>query len=340
MLEAADIFDDDPQENAAYFRARVQDHTLLSGPRYSEKLGTPDFPITPRHGVRALAVPSTGPDRLTDLPPELLLDVLTFLPIRRIIQLRQVSRCFMRIIDGSEASLTRHGISYNRGPLNFRIKWLTDFQGLDLLDIVERYQAYYGPIDDMFDQKASSVLRQSLCEAARGYATVNVVAGRIRRQWEVVDFAMVLAARRADPACRWRPWKCANGATDIRLAYLKEYLQRSTFEVQAGERLELQVRDKEPFGGRGYTVINGLPKHFLTWRKSLYLLQLPDTFDHCALEMFCDIFDLPPVEECKLSYCIKTKEMAQLVRDATARERDLAASLFRQAAVLEELFIW
>nr|OQO19082.1 hypothetical protein B0A51_12442 [Rachicladosporium sp. CCFEE 5018] len=292
-----------------------------------------------------MAAAFTRPERLTTLPPELLVEVLILLPIRQIVQLRQVNRHFRQLVDGNEAAITRHSLAYNQWRLGSRHRRLTDFRGLELVDAVHEYYSYYGLIYDFSGARElrtpSRLIRASLrSNFPRSFpdpAGVQSVPFA-----ELSSFVSALQASctdmHGDPrAEKHRP------VSEKRVPHpLAEMLGWNTPLFGDPESLQKKLQNATLLRGPHHTLVHGTPEHLVTWRTDMSpRLQdkIPLFWDHRGTRVTSQILQLPDLEH-NFSYCVKTEAMASVFWDAADDKFGFIESPFRQAAVMEELFIW
>ncbi|OQO09965.1 hypothetical protein B0A48_04320 [Cryoendolithus antarcticus] len=292
-----------------------------------------------------MAASHLGYDRLTTLPVELVLAILTVLPMRQIVQLRQLSRHFRELVDGNKSTLTRQSLAYNRSRLRSRHQRLTDFRGLELVDVVHQYISYYGIIYESNDLEVVRVpyppifksFRATLIESTPGFARARRVAHE--KLWWFIS-----TLQRA----------CAERDGETRVSECHPMLEMEDFFPRAApmdrrapffgnrDNLIAKLENKDLFCGPHYTRVHGKPQYFLTFRMGMsdcLEAYYPRPWDYGGTEVTSRILLLPDLKQ-RFSYCIKTQAMASIFWDAAAEVGDFAASRFRQAAVLEEMFIW
>ncbi|KAK6430862.1 hypothetical protein LTR95_012979 [Oleoguttula sp. CCFEE 5521] len=274
-----------------------------------------------------MATAHAGPERLTELPLELLLEIITLLPMRQTMSLRQLSRSFKKLVDGNEPKLTRHSLVYNPLRLNSRHRRLTDFRGLELVDVVHQYMSYYGVMYELNDFDDLQIPWRSIFVSFQS-ALVDCIPGFANADPVTHGDAHVSEDRSMPESLIHFPLA---SPTDPSAPFFGDF-----------ESLTRKLEDPNLLRGPHHTRIHGMPDCFLTWRieeGENFEERNPGPWDHGEIDVTMGLLRVPNLER-RFSYCIKSKTMASVFWNAMDGYPDFAASQFRQAAVLEELYIW
>lgn len=275
-----------------------------------------------------------GEDHLTALPAELLVDIVEQLPVREICRLRSVNRHLRDFVDANQGLLTQDLIGYHQARIHDEYKLLTDLSGCDIVDALRRYDSHYGIVRD--DQDTLAVRKSEAVSPTFDFhwmASHHFPAGTYRAsdRWRQIYSLMSGTAqteqhaqvqRMAVTLCLqnhvWSP-----GFADAE-AFIAKLAQVTSTRVDAA-----------------YVAV---PSNFITKRKVddtkyMYRLQthegLADRREKFELEQLLGLPDLGPTEG-SLAYCLSSGETASLVCSMTQGR----SSKLKQAAIIEEIFIW
>nr|OQO19083.1 hypothetical protein B0A51_12443 [Rachicladosporium sp. CCFEE 5018] len=290
------------------------------------------------------------PDRLSSLPPELLLKILALLPPRDLCRLRPLSGFFAAFVALHKSSLAHDTVTTHRTRLRNRFQSLLSLAGLDLIGIIDRYYGYYG--DACF-----AVAEES------GRRSYPILSGMFMISWHLRPEALRNIDKQAFQQGVYESMVdflfCHrymhgnlqdNRDTDLYDAatYLWATLEHTAvyggIAEENAEYFRAKVQDKSLFKGPRYGDSNRrrVPRFPITPRLGYEYPRCPMYNRFCRRLLFTKILQLPSLWP-GLAYFVKSARMEGLVYAACTHETPEGTRLMKsplfQATLLEETFL-
>lgn len=275
-----------------------------------------------------------GEDHLTALPAELLADIVELLPVREICRLRSLSCHFRDFVDTNQGLLTQDHISYHQARIHGEYKLLTDLSDCDIVDALRRYDSHY---DFVGHSPYTSAVRNS-----------EAVSPTFNYNWMKAHHHAAAGTHRA--SVEWMRIYFLMSVAE----HIKQHAQVQRMAVDMCLRDHVWspgFRNAEAFIAKLTQVTSTrvdvahvvMPSNFITRRKldtkymgsSQTRERLGNPQEETELEQLLGLPDLDPTDGW-LAYCSSSGKTASLVREM---EQGRSARL-KQAAIIEEIFIW
>lgn len=292
-------------------------------------------PTQPDMGQRSPVI--EGENHLTILPAELLTNIVERLPVREICRLRSLSRHMRDFIDTSQEQLTRDPTVYHRARIKAEYKLLIDLSDCEIIDALKRYDSHYGLKGDTttfpltwflpFKLRAMSLTFYLSWVRSHGFPSSDRYrdAGTLMQVYFFFSQNEYLSRHSTALSSAWNliidPW--CFGFTG-----LGDFMAKFTQGVF--------TKNDVPYAS--------VPPYFLTERKiaSAVFGGRPVTrkghCDHLEASKLQLLLNIPELqyERGAVAYCSMSGSALYLVDDA---DQGPLATL-KQAAIIEEIFIW
>lgn len=294
---------------------------------------------------------------LHNLPAELLHAILILLPVRTLYKARGLNKYFKNFVDENETTLLLDTLAYNRARLTKRGELLST---TNFLEGLKKFYAYYGLPEDPQDffRIYTSLTLRCIQKGAHSYS--DETDEEDEEQQMVAD----------DDALQAGWFKGAVGdmvfgpqgggisyETSIKEALASEasvvgklravLLVRMKFNPETNSELLRTLSSFQSIPSSRYTEIYGCPVHFLTSRIWGYGGRFSLFEGVC--EGLPDLLNIPSFEEVAeedgyrphpfLACCAKSKAAWCIAADAS-NQGLTSLPIFKQAALLEEMFVW
>jgi hypothetical protein len=273
-------------------------------------------------------------DHLTALPAELLVNIVEQLPVREICRLRSLSRHVRDFIDTNQGRLTQGLISYHRTRINFEYTYLTDLSDCDIIDALRRYDSHHGldPETDAafphhsFKQSAMTLTMNH--NWLRSHRLPSTVQHERAGHWLQMSYFMISAD---DSECR---------------KFLKSLWDTTPHPRSFGftEGDSFVAKFMELLSTRDGVAHGTVPPYFLTERKVAPIYSCPAAktreghCDYGKTSKLLLLLRLPDLQqdEGTLAYCSMSGNAVHLVDEVDQGP----STVLKQAAIIEEIFIW
>ncbi|KAK6432125.1 hypothetical protein LTR95_011704 [Oleoguttula sp. CCFEE 5521] len=284
--------------------------------------------------------------RLTSLPAELLIKILELLPVRETFRLRIISRVLKGFVDKHEKALARITAECHRQRLLDRLRWLLDLDGLSLLDILHRYTSYYGHIGLESPHDNGQTVLPSVIGMTLAYKFPKLSDDDSMEVGEkMLDFWLCFMECHKWMHCHSFSENNSEAYAEIKRTWERAEIQAAhlTDPDNVVEYLRARLQDRSLLQGPRYTDKHGLPRFPITSRPGLQDLGQGLFFSECG-SLLRERFQLPFPLKAGFAYCVKTQRRQDIVYiTSTSTEpwkTALLRSPFRQAAMLEEMFVF
>ncbi|GAB7322667.1 hypothetical protein MBLNU13_g03572t2 [Cladosporium sp. NU13] len=276
-----------------------------------------------------------GEDRLTALPTELLASIVEQLPVREMCRLRSLSRHFRNFIDTNQGLLTQNLVSHHRARINREYKLLTDLSDSDIVDALRRYDSHYDVVID--DQvivsgltKIETVSSTLYFNWIRSHHFPAAASNHTSSAWVQIYSIMIfpeLAPRHtvhlsvAVGVCfRNHVWSPGFTNAAACKAKLKQVTSTRVDAAYADVKFQFITQRKAGTTQNGtFTIHEGII----------------DPQKRSKLEQLLGLPDLESTEG-SLAYCVSSGKRTSLV----LKMDQGPSTKLKQAAIIEELFIW
>lgn len=275
-----------------------------------------------------------GEDHLTALPAELLAEIVELLPVQEICRLRSLSCHFRDFVDTNQGLLTQDHISYHKARIHDEYKLLTDLSGCDFVDALRRYDSHYGCVRDGPDISA--------------FRKFEAVSSTLNFNWMKSHHLAAAGTHRASDTWMigYSLMSVAKGAenhTQLQRTALGKCLQNNVWSPSFTDAEAFVAKLTQVTSTRVDAAYVAIPSNFITQRKPgtryVGLFQtregLASRREKLELEQLLGLPDLDSTDGL-LAYCSRSGKTASLVREM---EQGRSARL-KQAAIIEEIFIW
>ncbi|KAK5124662.1 hypothetical protein LTR85_001375 [Meristemomyces frigidus] len=268
---------------------------------------------------------------LTNLPAELLHATLVLLPARTLYRTRRISKLFKDYVDDNEEALLKFTTAYNRNRLAKRGKLLSS---TTFIEALKCHYAYYGLLgDSAFLLPVYGTFARNCAE--NGAGIVDRVQG--------VSFGNMIYRFLARETMADENTAKATASNMMRKMRVALTVGTQCDPVTLAELIEA-VDGLSDVQSARYTEKFGEPKHFLTSRRRgafAVLYNVKGAYDRLPAVLGIPSF-VDEEEERKsgdLAYCAKSKAAWCIAADAE-KQGLTTLPLFKQAALLEEMFVW
>ncbi|OQO06754.1 hypothetical protein B0A48_08542 [Cryoendolithus antarcticus] len=288
------------------------------------------------------------PDRLTSLPAELLTKVLESLPVRETSRLRIISSEFRDFIDRSEEALARMIADCHSQRISNRLSWLIRIKDVSLLNILHHYSSYYGNMAFVTRFRGREWIIISVVQTTLDskYPTLSsddrtIVSSNVIDLWH--HFA---------DCHHWMHNRSASEESDQAYVNMKQNwelvegwaaLHALDDPMNNVAYLRAPLQDRNLLQGPRHTSKHGLPQYPITARNRLRGFGSSDVLRR-SYSLLRERFRLPSPLVGGLGYCVKMQRGQDMVYiTCTSTEpwkTALLQSPFRQAALLEEIFVF
>ena len=278
---------------------------------------------------------SESKDRLTALPPELLAGVVEQLPVREICRLRSLSRHLRDFVDTNQGLLTQNVFSRHRDRIHREYKLLTDLSDCDIVDALRRYDSHYGlVIDDRVTMsgfsKLETVPSTLYFNWIKSHHYPAAAGDYTSRQWVQIYSLMSL------PELTRR--RTIHLDVSIDVCFSSHVWSRGFADARACEAKLKQVTST-----RLDAAYAAVTLHFITQRKAGTMQNsrftvhegIVDPQKQSELEQMLGLPDLNSTKGW-LAYCLSSGKRASLVLGMDQGP----STMLKQAAVVEDIFIW
>lgn len=276
-----------------------------------------------------------GEDHLTVLPAELHVNIVEQLPVREMSHLRSLSPQFRDFIDTNQGLLTQNLVSHHRARINREFKLLTDLSDCDIVDALRRYDSHYGLV---LDGKISMSC----------FRKVEAVSMTLDFHW--IKSHRFLADSRSRPSPAWMQTYSTMSEPDITEEHIWQLglvvdgcFHNRIWSHGFMDAEALQAKLTEVASTRVAATYAAIPSNFITRRMAGTMREEPFSFhqglandrETSELAQLLGLADLDSTEG-SLAYCLRSGKTASLVHEM-AQGR---SSKLKQAAIIEEIFIW
>lgn len=273
---------------------------------------------------------STPNDRLTALPVEVLLQVLTSLPVKELCRCRRASKRLKVVVDAYQQSLLEPVIAFHQERLTSCCDDVLDNTNVDFISALARFVSNYGVIED---RAAGMDVLMSFCQH---YARQNYPDLEEYHREALERYALFQVARR-----------CVQGISAATLFPDSVIIRDEIISLHLESHARL-IGDQSLLtldsAWRKVCISNssnpgkysGVPNLFLTRRISH---SQPGRY-WAPFDYIPDYLGVPQLPSGGLfGYCLKTPALCARIQRKTYKGRK-SPFLFEKAAILEELFIW
>lgn len=298
----------------------------------------------PSQSTRRSAMPKDNEAVVYRLPNELLVQILSELPARQVTRVCQVSKVFKACIDENEAAILRSTMNSNRNRVTAQFNHVVNVTGLEFDEAIQRYYQYYGPDPSSLiysDPLSSKDRIPNVCHnwIAKNHpdlpdgevAVISFVLSRFVRG--IVDLG-------GDPD----EVLCAvEGAAVLKLFTDHGYYrEQPEYLMKRMTRLESINTSAKPVPGQLYSMpdyLSGIQSGTSVGGNSLRR-SVKRGEDYQNIGTWLGLPDIG--EKGRFAYRAKARAAWWIVEDAlrSGAESLSALSASKQAAVLEEIFVW
>lgn len=275
----------------------------------------------------AVAAVTAKDERLMALPAELLIGIIAFLPSCEAVILRGVNKQMKHFVDCNALAINKGNILYNRKRVARRLDSLTNTKHLLPTDALARWIAYYG-IPNESGVICGGDLLSDIANAYHDDCNPVRMPGRDLYEFQR-EFVTLWASTYKDTPR-------SSGGDNILKEIVRQLLVNSNAQCSPEHLKKMcqQILDPRLMDGPHYSTRFGAPKFFIT--KNTFLK--PGEARQGLCPTISDNLYIPALPTPSgLTYCVKTRKVANLAGYAAS---GLNLSLFQQAALLEEVFIW
>ena len=270
------------------------------------------------------------------LPNELLVKILSDLPARQVVKVRQVSKVLKDCIDENEAAIMRPSMTKNQSRVVSQFRHIVDLAGIDIGEAMRRYYQYYGP-------DPISLIYADPCESfchnwtVRNYDKLSELAMR------KVSFALKSAIEEILQ-------RCCDPYEAVAEQYLAIWSPLEEHEYEKADFKQLvedmaKVSHIDPVLDMSAAIPYSMPNYLSNIKGDEaygnHLRRFVKSNGDRESETIEPWLGLPDLgKNCMLRYHVKAQAAWWIVENATRRHGMPTLSTSKRATVLEEIFIW
>lgn len=272
-------------------------------------------------------MPTSSTARLTSFPNELLHAILLHLPVRELYQMRRVSKLFRDYMDENQQALLRSTIAYNRTRIITRLETFTP-RSSSLTTLKHCFSCYGFPADP------------KVCFNAYWGVLVRWrdVSMSLRVHKDELGWFFLVNLRNI---CWDRYCEIFEGTSRGPMvgteSIVAGLIQAAHRDVECGRELLQCLKSIDSLHSPRHTEKRGVPKYSVTSRKMSQGFGLGGVDIEGTCESLDQLLGIPPIDD--LAYCAKSKATWSIAAEADEKGQT-SLPLFKQAALLEEIFIW